>query len=81
VPFISDADLDAALTDAGVSTKTADAVVEENADARIAALRTSLALLALIALIALFLTRRIPTQQPAALAAAAASGNAPPSST
>ena len=42
VPFISDADLDAALTDAGVSTKTADAVVEENADARIAGLRTSL---------------------------------------
>jgi MFS family permease len=80
VPFISDADLDAALSDSGVSTKTADAVVEENADARIAGLRTSLALLALIALIALFLTRRLPTQQPAALAAAAAaaSGAGPP---
>jgi MFS family permease len=80
VPFISDADLDAALTDAGVPTKTADAVVKENADARIAGLRTSLSLLALIALIALFLTRRIPTQQPAALAASAASGNSPPPS-
>jgi MFS family permease len=70
VPFISDADLNAALDDAGVPPKTADAVVAENADARIAGLRTSVGLLAFIALLALFFTRKIPTQQPAAAAAA-----------
>ena len=64
IPFISDADLEAALDDAGVPPKTADAVVEENADARIAGLRTAVAVLALVALIATFFARRIPTQQP-----------------
>jgi MFS family permease len=73
VPFISDADLEAALDDAGVSGKTADAVVDENEDARIQALRASLAILAVLALVALFFTRRIPTVQPAAQAAAGAS--------
>jgi hypothetical protein len=73
VPFISDADLEAALDDAGVSGKTADAVVDENEDARIQALRASLAVLAALALVALFFTRRIPTVQPAAQAAAGAS--------
>ena len=42
VPFISDADLQQALDDAGVAPKTADAVVAENADSRIAALRVTL---------------------------------------
>jgi Na+/melibiose symporter-like transporter len=64
IPFISDADLEAALDDAGVPPKTADAVVEENADARLAGLRTAVAVLALVALIATFFARRIPTQQP-----------------
>jgi hypothetical protein len=66
IPFISDVDLQKALEDAGVSQKTADAVVAENADARLAGLRSSLALLALIALLALFFSRRLPTTQPAA---------------
>ena len=44
--------------------KTADAIVDENANARIDGLRASLSVLALIALIALFSTRRIPTRQP-----------------
>ena len=66
VPFISDADLKAALDSAGVRPKTADAVVAENADARIAGLRSALALLGLVALVALFFSRRVPTQQPAA---------------
>jgi hypothetical protein len=48
-----------------VPAKTADAIVAENASARIDGLRSSLALLAIIALIALFATRRIPAQQPA----------------
>jgi hypothetical protein len=43
--------------------KAADAIVEENANARIDGLRTSLSLLAVVALIALFVSRRISTQQ------------------
>jgi MFS family permease len=61
VPFISDADLDQALDDAGVPPKTASAVVDENADARIDALRVSLAVLSVLALVALFLSGSIPT--------------------
>jgi MFS family permease len=65
IPFVSDADLQTALNDAGVPAATADAIVDENATARLDALRASLSVLAVIALIALFFTRRIPTQQPA----------------
>jgi len=49
-----------------VPPKTADAIVTENANARIDGLRSSLALLAVVALLALFATRRIPAQQPTA---------------
>jgi MFS family permease len=66
IPFMSDKDLQAQLDKAGVPVKTADAIVTENANARIDGLRSSLSLLAIVALIALFATRRIPTQQPAA---------------
>jgi MFS family permease len=66
IPFMSDKDLQAQLDKAGVPPKTADAIVTENASARIDGLRSSLSLLALVALIALFATRRIPTEQPAA---------------
>jgi hypothetical protein len=66
IPFISDKDLTAALDKAGVPPKTADAIVTENANARIAGLRSSLSLLAIVALIALFATRRLPTKQPTA---------------
>jgi MFS family permease len=61
VPFISDADLEQALDDAGVAPATATAVVDENADARLDALRASLSVLAVLALVALFLSRSIPT--------------------
>ena len=74
VPFISDKDLQQALDDAHVSNKTADAVVDENAQARIAGLRSALAVLALISLLALIFTRGIPTVQPGA----EAKPNAPP---
>ena len=66
IPFMSDKDLKAALDKAGVSPKTTDAIVEENANARIDGLRSSLSLLAIIALIALFTSRRIPAKQPSA---------------
>ena len=61
IPFVSTADLETALDDAGVDDTVADAVVEENEEARIAGLRISLAVLALIAVLALFCTRMIPT--------------------
>ena len=66
IPFMSDKDLQTQLSKAGLSTKTADAIVDENASARIDGLRSSLALLAGVALIALFATRRIPVRQPTA---------------
>ncbi len=66
IPFMSDTDLKAALDQARVAPKTADAIIAENDSARIAGLRSSLSLLAIIALIALFTTRRIPARQPSA---------------
>ena len=61
VPFISDADLEKALDDAGVPPATATAVVDENADARLDGLRASLSVLAVLAIVAMFLSRGIPT--------------------
>jgi MFS family permease len=66
IPFMSDKDLKTQLDKAGVPPKTADAIVSENASARIDGLQSSLSLLAIVALIALFATRRIPDRQPAA---------------
>jgi MFS family permease len=66
IPFLSDKDLEQALDDAGVAGPTADAIVDENATARLAGLRTALSLLAGVALVALFFTRKIPTRQPSA---------------
>ncbi len=68
-PFISDAQLKTALNDADVPSKTADAIVHENATARIDGRRTALSVLAIFALIALFFTGGIPTRQPASTAA------------
>ena len=70
VSFVADDQLQTALDEAGVPPQTADAVVQENATARIDGLRSSLSVLALIALIALFFSRRIPTVQPGSAAAA-----------
>jgi MFS family permease len=66
IPFVSDADLGDALATAGVDAATADAIVDENADARLQALRVSLSVLGLIALAGLFATGRIPTKPPGA---------------
>jgi hypothetical protein len=62
VPFISDADLEAALNEAHVSSKTIDVALDAYRDARIAGLRSALAILALLAIVALFLAQRIPTR-------------------
>jgi hypothetical protein len=64
VPFLSDADLQAALLDADVSTQVTTAALEVNRDARVAGLRSALVVLAVIALGGLFSARRIPTRPP-----------------
>ena len=63
-PFISDADLQAALDQAGVNQETTTAILEVNQEARLDGLRSALVILAGIALLALFAARRIPTRQP-----------------
>jgi EmrB/QacA subfamily drug resistance transporter len=64
IPFISDTDLEVALTQAGASAELTQAVLDENGQARLDGLRTALAALGLIALVALFFSTRIPTDQP-----------------
>ncbi len=61
VPFVSDADLDAALSETGLPDEQVEAIIDENESARIAGLRLSLAVLALLAGVALFFTRLLPT--------------------
>jgi EmrB/QacA subfamily drug resistance transporter len=66
VPFISDADLNAALDEAHVSGRASDAAVDAYRAARIDGLRSALAILALLVVVALFYAQRIPTEQPGA---------------
>jgi EmrB/QacA subfamily drug resistance transporter len=66
VPFVSDADLQAALDEENVRSKTADAALDAYREARIDGLRTALGLLALLSVVALFAAQRIPRQQPGA---------------
>ena len=62
VPFISDSDLKAQLQKANVPPAQADALVKANSDARLAALRTSLWVVALLAIVAMFFTGLIPAK-------------------
>jgi Na+/melibiose symporter-like transporter len=64
VPFVSDKDLETALDEASVRPSVADAIVDENADARIDGLRAALAVLGLFALAAVVAARRLPTVPP-----------------
>jgi len=68
VPFISDADLEQALDEAGVQSDATDAAIKAYSEARISGLRSALAILALLAIVALFFAQRIPTRQPATAA-------------
>lgn len=62
IPFMSNADLESALGEAGVPSSEAAAIIEENEAARIVGLRTSLFVLALVAVVALYFTRLVPTR-------------------
>jgi EmrB/QacA subfamily drug resistance transporter len=68
VPFVSDADLEAALDESGASSQTSEAALEAYRDARIDGLRSALAILAALTLGALFFTQRIPATQPGSAA-------------
>jgi MFS family permease len=68
VPFLSDADLESALDDAGVPDAAASAIVEENSEARVRALRGALAIIAIVAAIALLFSGGVPTRQPGSAA-------------
>ncbi|MGW9071237.1 MFS transporter [Streptomyces yangpuensis] len=73
-PFLSDAQLESALAEAGVSPEVTDAALEANEEARVDGLCAALSVLAFAALIGLFFTQRIPAVQPSGKAADAPSG-------
>jgi hypothetical protein len=60
VPFVSDADLQAALDESGADQQAADAALAAYQDARLSGLRSALAILALLTIVALFLAQSIP---------------------
>jgi MFS family permease len=62
VPFVSDADLEAALANADAATT--EAALEAYQGARIDGLEAALAILAVLVAVALFAAQRIPTTQP-----------------
>ena len=64
IPFVSDAQLETGLAEAGVDEEAATAIVEENTQARLDGLRSALTVLALLAAIAFFATGGLPTRQP-----------------
>jgi hypothetical protein len=75
VPFLSDAALLGALTQAGTEPAVAEAALEVNRQARVDGLRSALTVLALIALVGLLVARRMP-DRPGGSAADAAPQNA-----
>src|SRR5207248_4000308 len=77
VPFVSDDDLNAALSSAGVNQRVASQIADENKTARIVALRVSLAVLSLFVLLALFFARALPSVQAADEQAASEHERAP----
>ena len=64
VPFVSDADLEDALDEAGVNSRASDDALAAYKEARLDGLRSALGVLAAMALVALFLAQRVPTTQP-----------------
>lgn len=68
VPFLSDADLAAALEQADASPEVTDAAISANLQARVDGLRAALSALVLIGLLGLFVARGIPALPPDAAA-------------
>ena len=68
VPFVSDADLETALEEAGAAPETTEAALDAYSDARLDGLRSALAILAVLAVLALFLAQAIPTRPIGAVA-------------
>jgi Na+/melibiose symporter-like transporter len=66
IPFISDADLEAARKEAQVDPELTDDALAAYEDARLDGLRAALAILAVLSVVALFLAQRIPAKQPGA---------------
>ncbi|HKF13939.1 MAG TPA: MFS transporter [Gaiellaceae bacterium] len=66
IPFASDADLEAALAEAGTPAATTEAALDAYSEARLSGLRSALAILAVLAILALFLAQSIPTRPPGA---------------
>ncbi len=62
VPFISDSDLRTKLATTELPPSTQDAIVAENASARLLGLRSALWLVALLTVVALFFTGMLPRQ-------------------
>ena len=60
IPFISDADLKKGLATTSLPPATQDAIVAENASARLVGLRTALSVVALVIVVALFFARMLP---------------------
>jgi MFS family permease len=62
IPFVSNAQLETALEEAGVSSDQAEVILAENEQARINGLRASLSVLAVFVVLALYFTRLIPME-------------------
>ena len=62
IPFVSDAQLRKALEGTALPAAAQDAIVAENASARLVALRTALAVVAVVTVVALGFARMIPTE-------------------
>ncbi|MEW2583350.1 MFS transporter [Streptomyces virginiae] len=77
-PFLSDAQLETALAEAGVSPEVTQAALEANEEARLDGLRAALSVLSFAALIALFFTQRIPAAQPSSAEPSSAQADTPP---
>jgi MFS family permease len=77
VEYVSDAQLEDALATTTLTPAEQDAIVDVNADARIAALQVGMVIVALISVLGLFLTARLPATPPGGDSGTEPAGTAP----